>query len=183
MISELKYPYNLIADVLGYDYIVRNMPDLLPSVEYAIALLDNEYEQDAIHYHYRDGMTVHEIAFKVDRCTQTVRNRLTKALRKLRHNSRCKYLRYGVEGASIRDVHNFAKRNFRKLSSHPIEVIDIDGKAYNELKVRNIHTLEQVVELGSDYFKNELRFDIVQMRCLNNSLVRNGLIEGEVYTV
>ena len=171
-----EYPYNLIENIFGRGYVQRNVPDLIASVEYVIATLEPR-EQLVIHLHYYEGLTVKQVAAEIERCKQTVYNVLHKALRKLRHCSRIKYIMYGVSGVYAQQAYKLKCEAGCKPRSLPLEVTTISGELFNTLRAANIHTVQQIVKLGSDYFKHELKMDYEELAELYYMLINRGFIE------
>ena len=171
-----EYPYNLIADIFGRNYVQRHSPDLLASIEYVIADLEPR-EQFVLHSYYRDGLTAKQIAEKIERSTQTVYNVIHKAIRRLRWRPRARCIEYGVSGLLAQNAYKLQKQLGRNPRSLPLEATTIGGKLYNTLKDAGISTAEQVVKLGSDYFKHVLNLDYYDLLDLYYMLINRGFIE------
>lgn len=99
------YPINLLDSIASakktrneeayWDYPLP--PDLLPSVEYAVALL-SEKEERIVHMRYRYGMGYDEIGKEFNVTRERIRQIIAKAIRKLSHPSRLCWLINGVQG-------------------------------------------------------------------------------------
>lgn len=105
------YPVNLLDDIANVGNIGEELqiwssslpPDLLPSVEYAIATL-TEREADVIHMRYKQGMSWDQIGAEYSVTRERVRQVGNKALRKLSHPSRRLWLVDGVQGVIAKRV-------------------------------------------------------------------------------
>ena len=94
------YPYNLLYVIFGGDneLIPQDLPDdFCGSMEYVLAMLEPA-ERTVLKFRYACGMTIQEIAAQYTADGENIRRIESKALRKLRHPARVKYLRYGVQG-------------------------------------------------------------------------------------
>ena len=171
-----EYPYNLIENIFGRGYVQRNVPDLIASVEYVIATLEPR-EQLIIRLHYCEELSVVQVADEIERSKQTVYNVLHKALRKLRHPSRANYIRYGVSGVFTQQAYRMKCKAGCKPRRLPIEATTISGELFNTLKDANIRTVQQVVKLGSDYFKHQVKMNYEELVELYHMLVRREFIE------
>lgn len=148
----------------------------MSSVEYVLATLEPR-EQHVVYLHYYKDLTVKQVAATIERSTTTVYKIIHKALRKLRHRSRSKYIMYGVSGVLAQQAYKLKCEAGRKPRSLPLEVTTISGELFNTLKAANISTVQQVVKLGSDYFKHELKLNYEQLVVLYYMLVDRGFIE------
>lgn len=152
-ISE-EYPINLVRAVSGEDDMpeLADVPDLLASVEYVLCGL-TERERDILHYRYIYGMTYQEIGDVYHRSLERMRQSHNKAIRKLRHPDRKKFLLHGVkwvianEAAKAATVEDKETTLFDKLKDVGIEALDLSVRPYNCLKIANCHTIGDVVRM------------------------------------
>lgn len=104
---KIDYPYNLIAGVCeGEEYATSDMEG---SVEYALYKL-TEREREITHLYFRDGKTFEEIGKIYGVTRERVRQVQAKALRKLRHPVRKKYIAFGVNGVIEKIKEEYAEK-------------------------------------------------------------------------
>lgn len=94
--KNIDYPYNLIEAVCDEE-VEYTTSDLLGSVEYVLFKLTDR-ERDITHLYFREDKTFEEIGKIYGVTRERVRQIQAKALRKLRHQSRRKYIELGVNG-------------------------------------------------------------------------------------
>lgn len=102
MRNNEDYPINLLDDLTSGPTDTPHWehdlpPDLIPSVEYAIALL-TEREAKIIHMYYQYDMTHEQIAREFCLTKERIRQIKARAIRKLSHPSRLKWVINGVQG-------------------------------------------------------------------------------------
>ena len=193
-IKELEYPFNLIYAVFEDDAegIIENadtISDFNGSVEYVLHTL-SERERTVLKYRFVDLMTYEEVGKLYNITRERIRQVEAKALRKLRHPNRSKYLKYGVSGIieNIRtDYHNrfcdlesklieLCKLNEKtanevirdnelrkKYAPTKIENMDLSVRSYNCLKRAGIDTLQQLAKLSYE--------DLINVRNLGRKSV------------
>lgn len=152
-ISE-EYPVNLIKVVFDEDDIsgLADVPDLLASVEYVLCGL-TERERDILHYRYIYGMTYQEIGDVYHRSLERMRQSHNKAIRKLRHPERKKFLLHGVkwiianEVAKATAVKDKETTLLDRLKDVGIEALDLSVRPYNCLKRADCNTIGDVVRM------------------------------------
>ena len=97
--KKLEWPNNLIAAVLGEEYLDREQPkDLLPSIHYVVSALPDRVAF-VIFQRFKYGKTLQEVAELIG-CTNRESARYLQdcGLRLLRHPSRSKYFKLGIGG-------------------------------------------------------------------------------------
>ena len=177
-IIELEYPYNLIYivfddDEVEADEIYNNaisMLDFKATIEYVLSML-TDHEKMIIKYRFEELKTFGEIAKILNISNERARQLYKKALRKLRHPDRAKYIRYGVNGfienlksnyehildninkvlVSANIELNTIKKESEPLNEMPtiyIEDIDLSVRTHNCLKRAGINTLQQLAQLN-----------------------------------
>ena len=101
LIKEYPYPYNLVYQVLGREIPREELaPDLDESLEYEFETQMNGYEVFILILRFLRHMKIREIAEYYGLTEGRIRWIIQRAKRKLRHPSRCRYLRQGC--AAIR---------------------------------------------------------------------------------
>lgn len=178
-IKELEYPFNLMYAVFEDDVeeMIENadtISDFNGSVEYALHTL-GERERTVLKYRFVDLMTYEEIGKLYNITRERIRQVEAKALRKLRHPNRRKYLKYGVSGI-IKNIRTDYLNRFADLESNLIELcklnkktadevirdnelrkkyaptkienMDLSVRSYNCLKRAGIDTLQQLAKLS-----------------------------------
>lgn len=186
-VKDLDYPLNLIYAIFDdeADEIIENadtISDFNGTVEYVLHTL-GESERTVLKYRFVDLRTLEQIGNLFSLTRERIRQIEAKALRKLRHPNRAKYLKYGVSGMieNIRtDYFNkFADLESRllelceqlvdnelrkKYAQTKIEDMDLSVRSYNCLKRAGIDDLQQLAKLSYD--------DITKIRNLGNKSVR-----------
>lgn len=193
-IKDLEYPLNLIWAVCEDEEILENadtISDLSGSVEYALCTL-SERERDIIIKRFVNKLTYKEAGDLYGVTRERIRQIEAKALRKLRHPQRSKYLIYGISGIieNIKtDYHNklsdlgirlaeLCKVNektadkiieehsaLRKLyKADSIEQADFSVRTYNCLKRHGIKTMSELATLRYD--------EIVKIRNIGRKCIK-----------
>lgn len=183
-INDLEYPFNLLWAVTEDEEILENadtISDFKGSVEYALCTLSDR-ERDIIIKRFMSKLTYKEIGDLFGVTKERMRQVEAKALRKLRHPNRSKYLIYGISGIieNIKtDYHNklsdlgiklaeLCKVNekaadkiieehsaLRKLyKADSIEQADFSVRTYNCLKRHGIKTISELATLSYDELWN-----------------------------
>lgn len=197
MTNELKalgYPLNLIYTVFGdeaedWAENIDMIPDFRGSVEYVLQML-TEREGAILKHRFVELMTYEETGKIYNITRERIRQVEARALRKLRHPARAKYLKYGVSGVidNIRAEHfkrlaeleskliELCKLNEKtadevirdnelrkKYAPTQIEDIDLSVRSYNSLKRVGINTLQQLAKLSYE--------DLIHVRNLGRKSV------------
>lgn len=91
------YPYNLLDDLFGepFDHVVSE--DEMNGLNAALSSL-SEREQEVLHLYYEEEKTLEEVGKVLGVGRERIRQIVAKGLRKLRHPSRSRQIRYGEEG-------------------------------------------------------------------------------------
>ena len=133
-VKDLEYPLNLIYAIFDdeADGIIENadtISDFNGSVEYVLHTL-SERERTVLKYRFVDLMTYEEVGKLYNITRERIRQVEAKALRKLRHPSRAKYLKCGVSGI-IEDIRTDYFNKFADLENKLIELINLNTKTAN----------------------------------------------------
>lgn len=175
--KEMEYPQNLLYAVFEDEKMLENantITDLNGSVEYALyTLLDRE--RQILKYRFAHLMTYEEVGKLYSITRERIRQIEQRALRKLRHPQRLKYLEYGVLGVidlnreeylnRVMDIENrlieLCKLNEakadevihdvklrEKYKGELIENCDFSARTYNCVKRHGIDSLSQLSKLS-----------------------------------
>lgn len=180
-IKDLEYPINLIYAVTEDTEVLENSDtilDLNGSVEYVLNTLTDR-ERKVLKYRFSDLLTYEKTGKLFGVTRERIRQVEAKALRKLRHPQRKKYLILGVSGVidNIKEKYNervidieerlieICKLNEKKADeivhdanlrkkyhTEQIENCDFSVRTYNCLKRAGIKTIGELSKLN----KNDL---------------------------
>ena len=151
-VKDLEYPLNLIYAIFDdeADGIIENadtISDFNGSVEYVLHTL-SERERTVLKYRFVDLMTYEEVGKLYNITRERIRQVEAKALRKLRHPSRAKYLKCGVSGI-IEDIRTDYFNKFADLESRLLELCERNGKPVdNELRKKYAQTKIEDMDLS-----------------------------------
>lgn len=141
---EELWPNNLLK-ALFVDIPLYDPDALLETIRQGLT----ERECDVIFKYYRDGMTYDEIAKKYDRTRERIRQIHNKALRKLKHKSRCeKYI--------LRDYEYIEglQKTIDRLSDYVLELEKILDKVPESIKEGVIESNKTILELPDLYVRS-----------------------------
>ena len=151
--AELKYPQNLIYDVLGK---TSDAPDIDASVEYILSARLTEREASMLKMRYKDLMTYNEISKNYNLTANRIVHIIAKAQRKLRHPKNSKYLTLGVAEIMANEKEKLLmklqenKKQGKKLAEHyTIEELDLSIRSANFLLRAGLRTVGDVLNLGA----------------------------------
>lgn len=133
-INDLEYPFNLIWAVTEDEEILENadtISDLSGSVEYALCTL-TERERDIIIKRFVNKLTYKEAGDLFGVTRERIRQVEVKALRKLRHPSRLKYLTKGLFGI-VEEIKTDYYRKFADLEAKLIELCKANEKTADKI--------------------------------------------------
>nr|DAF01575.1 MAG TPA: RNA polymerase sigma factor [Caudoviricetes sp.] len=181
--KEMEYPLNLLYAVFEDEKMLENTDtiiDLNGSVEYTLfTLLDKE--RQILKYRFEDLMTYEEIGKLYSVTRERIRQIEQRALRKLRHPQRLKYLKCGVSGVMemnreeylnrVMDIENrlieLCKLNEakadevihdvklrEKYKGELIENCDFSVRTYNCIKRHGVDSLSKLSKLSYDEIIN-----------------------------
>ena len=128
--KNLEYPFNLLWAVTEDEEIIENadmITDLCGSVEYVLYTL-TERERNVIKCRFVDAMTFENTARIFGVTKERIRQVEAKALRKLRHPSRLKYLTKGLFGI-VEEIKTDYYRKFADLEAKLIELCKVNEKS------------------------------------------------------
>lgn len=140
-------------------------PDLNASVEYAVNLLDANISH-IMYERFKQGMTLEAISQIHGVSRERIRQIVDKGLRKLRHPSICRYIRYGVSGV---------------LRTEKIEAADTARKRASEQNIKKI--LGDCIEKGVTAVEQMDLLDTPIQQLDLSTRSCNGLIRGGCETL
>ena len=168
--SKVKdWPYGLLEDIFISEN-QSNEPGSIPadrnaSVEYAVNLLDEKIAA-VLFERYKQGMTFDAIGKLHGVSRKRARQIIEKGLRKLRHPSVCRYIRFGVSGV---------------LRMEKIEAADTARKRASEQNIKKI--LGDCVEKGVTVVEQMDLLDTPVQQLNLSTRSCNGLIRGGCETL
>lgn len=95
----IDYPYNLVDAVCGEEYPYENDADHAAGLEKALSTLTDR-EQGVIRMRFQSQMNLDDAGKEFGVTSERIRQIEAKALRKLRHPARQKYILFGLAGAA-----------------------------------------------------------------------------------
>lgn len=192
----LNYPDNLIdlffADdddvdiVYVEEHFDKNFIELLETLSLR--------ESECIRLYFKEGYTLESVAKQMGVTRERVRQIISKGLRRLKHPSRIKYLRYGKELYELQNnvfkmkealenkIKIIAKRiampslysvQAQTVELLPIDVLDLTVRSYNCLRRAGINTIGDLLLLSEDKLRT--------IRNLGNKSVKEILTKLEPY--
>ena len=141
--TEYEYPYNLVSDVLDEEDAFVPMEDFKGSVEYVLCLLSDR-ERKCIKLYYENRMSYRDIGKEYGVTQERIRQIVAKGIRKLRHPSRAKYIKYGIQGLIDRESKIYSDRlteqntAYKELTEQVIRLLKPLGENPNSF--REVHT-------------------------------------------
>lgn len=96
---EAPYPYDLLADITGEPWETELDADQMRGLEHALDTL-SEREHNVMLTRYKEGLTLEDLGKRFGVTRERVRQICVKAVRKLAHPTRYKYITLGYERAS-----------------------------------------------------------------------------------
>ena len=133
------YPYNLIEMIFHETCDVFLDEDHINGLNTALSTLSNR-EQLCLDLYFSQEMTYSKIGEKIGRSQETVRQIIARALRKLRHPSRAKLIKGGLNGSKeltewdqayadkMRELQDKTKEVDRRLKEIDAQLEVIDGE-------------------------------------------------------
>lgn len=161
------YPYNLLDDLFGepFDHVISE--DEMNGLTAALSSL-SEREQEVLHMYYEEEKTLEEIGkvFGVGR--ERIRQIVAKGLRKLRHPSRSRQIRYGDEGSKWRKelIEKEYELEQRECALEQAEAnfrlkVDEINKRLDQIKEAYAEAQENKKEAYAEAHKEEIDSDVI----------------------
>jgi hypothetical protein len=141
--KKLEWPNNLIAAVLGEEYLDREQPkDLLPSIHYIVSTLPDRVAF-VIFQRFKYGKTLQEVAELIGCASRENARRLqARGLRMLRRPSRSEYFKIGISQVQKEDDIRSAKPE-----DVTINQLDLSTRSYNCLRRSGVATLADILNM------------------------------------
>lgn len=175
------YPTNLLDALVNHghqgeekwDYILPS--DILPTIDYVLGML-TERESMVIQLRFKYGLTLTDVAKEYGNVTrERIRQVEAKAIRKLNHPTRRRWLIHGVTGmiesaevaAASQAVTNELKSTINEISKISFNLAELVGKKPIEISMDKFNQ-EQILDLEID----ELDLSVRSYNCLNRAGIK-----------
>ena len=165
--KDMKYPLNLLFEVTEDENFIANVDtitDLNGTVEYVLCTL-SQREREILQYRFKDKLTFNDITKIYNVTRERIHQIEAKALRKLRHPDRLKYIKYGVFGV-INGIREEYYNKYAKLERQLIELCKVNEMAADKIIKEN--------ELKKKYKTDEIEITSFSVRTFN-ALKRAGI--------
>lgn len=198
------YPYNLLCEIFGYEDTAEKIEpkhdipaDFYGSMEYMLATLSPR-ERDILHLRYVHHMTLPDIAAKYNVTRERIRQIEAKAIRKLRHPTRLRYITTGIQNI----IHQERESGYRmgladgradsaaeaprkddeggRISSCKIEDLNLSVRTFNCLKRAGYDTVADIIAADHDKLMKIRNFGICCLYELCDKLTELGLHVGRL---
>lgn len=160
---DKPYPINLFLDIFDCEKIedclkTEDMNDVICGLQFVLNNMLNGRERKAVVMKYEQKMSLQSISEEFGVTRERVRQIVAKALRKMRHPTRRRYIEYGYNGFLDYEKSLKEKEAEKELEDklHPqnisIDCIDFDIRSYNVLrrggieKLGDIKSIEQIMK-------------------------------------
>ena len=156
-IHKLPWPENLLRRLFkdgDYDEWKNQIPpDFDASFKFILEETLTEREIYILYSFFRDHIPMRFIGQRYGIQGERCRQISERAIRKIRHPSRLKYIKYGLA-----EVERRQKETSKEIPiiQQPIEDLEFSVKAYNCLKRANVRSIEELTALS--------RFDLLKIR-------------------
>lgn len=160
---DKPYPINLFLDIFDCEKVedclkTEDMNDVICGLQFVLNNMLNERERKAVNGKYERKMTLQSISEEFGVTRERVRQIVAKALRKMRHPTRSRYIEYGYSGFLNYEKSLKEREAEKELEDklHPqnisIDCVDFDLRSYNALrrggveKLGDIKSTEQIMK-------------------------------------
>lgn len=157
------YPINLFSDIFDCEKVedclkTEDMNDVICGLQFVLNNMLNERERKAVNGKYERKMSLQAISEEFGITKERVRQIIAKALRKMRHPIRRRYIEYGYSGFIAYEKSLKEREAEKELEDklHPqnisIDCVDFDVRSYNALrrggveKLGDINSTEQIMK-------------------------------------
>ena len=180
-----KYPYNLLVTLFHGDEADKLSNDSDIALEYVINETLTEREAMFLRMRYKSGMTYAAISEENEISKTRTQQILFKAVHKLRHFSKLKYIRMGMHNLvehfketeralcefRCRDKEQLETPNYYKAD---IAVLDLTVRTYNVLRRAGVFTIGDILEAAPETIVNMRALGRKSTEELINALDDNG---------
>lgn len=157
------WPYNLLNDILGYEFTDNLTKDQERGIEAVVSKLSPR-EKEMVTSYYKEDALLSELGDTYGVTKERVRQIIAKALRKLRYPANLHYILYGFDWTEKQAKKRMAI-NIPRISRAveefkldcPIEELDFSVRAYNCLKRSKLNTVGDVVDYIQKHGVTEIR--------------------------
>lgn len=160
---DKPYPINLFLDIFDCEKIedclkTEDTNDVICGLQFVLNNMLNERERKAVNGKYERKMSLQAISEEFGITKERVRQIIAKALRKMRHPIRRRYIEYGYSGFIAYEKSLKEREAEKELEDklHPqnisIDCVDFDVRSYNALrrggveKLGDINSTEQIMK-------------------------------------
>lgn len=153
-INKLPWPENLLRCIFrkeeDYDeWRAKIPPDFNESFQYMLEETLTERETYILYSFFRDQMRMNEIGERYGIQAEWVRQIKDKAIRRIRHPSRLKYLNLGLA-----EVERLQPPEGKPFVKRTIDELDLSVRAFNGVLRAGVRTIEDLTRLSrSDLMK------------------------------
>lgn len=195
-IRSTDWPYSLLDNVVFENDegdIFEGTPDQIDGLQYALSTL-YERENKVLLMRYRDGKTLDDAASACNVTRERVRQIESKALRKLRHPQRLRYILNGLYGEEKRiateklgkaraAAEALAKAEAEQKEIAPkmaitLEDMDLSVRSYNCLKRDGAATVADLLKMDAERFYKVRNLGRKSAEEITNKLHDMGLYGG-----
>lgn len=169
------WPYNLVADINDSFYSGDNdvnipiTDDQEKGIYMAIDKL-TEREKRSVLMYYKDGLTYKEMGEKENTTRERERQVAAKALRKLRHPSRWKMIKYGAEGYKLKRLGKDLVEEKARLDRIEVELGRRKDLLEKEMKAMGIDSVTE--EISPETEVDETGLSVRTCNCLRRAGIR-----------
>lgn len=181
--KNVVYPYNLFEEILICDGCNDNITnDMVNGLEFVLKTLD-ERGQEMIRLRYEGMHTFEEIATMLSVAKTRPRDIIFRSLRKLRHPSNIKYIRYGLEFLTQSENEENQRRervlkamqnNARYISIVDLEEISV--RTYLSLQSKGLNTIGDIINFktsnGVEWYRLIPNFGVKSLNEIENVLLK-----------
>lgn len=178
-ISPLPEPHkNTILNILADPKLSPISDDQMDGLNCAMETLSDR-EQKAVHLYYKDGKNLDEIGKEFGVTRERIRQIIRKGVRKLRHPSRTKLIRYGVRGLELQSAKEKERLIQEKMKDIEKLTEQLESMEENVKKISEEKGMEEYVVAGIPVPLEELELSVRSYNCLKRRNVRtsNDIIE------
>ena len=163
-----NYPINLLNDIAGEDWEYALPEDFNQSLAYVLAGL-TEREQGILIARYKDAMTYEAVGKNYGVTRERIRQIEAKAIRKLRHPTRIKFLIYGVSGLIHKAYADKVDRRLENAINHIAEIAEGMKTIGGAEEFAKIAEIERAKRTGEPILIETVVFSVRTFNCLKRA--------------